>query len=128
MIAVIVLLAVVGGGAYYYIKFVRGKKQKDDDLDFYDDDGYEDGPYVNEDDDRERILPTMMRTRKRTSNGNCPPQIKLAAGSHINSIRLRSGNPGYSVFDPVPAHVDLIHCDDVFRKIVPYEIVNTKLP
>lgn len=53
VIAVIVLLAVVGGGAYYYIKFVRGKKQKDDDLDFYDDDGYEDGPYVNEDDDKE---------------------------------------------------------------------------
>ena len=53
VIAVIVLLAVVGGGAYYYIKFVRGKKQKDDDLDFYDDDGYEDGPYVNEDEDKE---------------------------------------------------------------------------
>lgn len=32
---------------------MRGKKQKDDDLDFYDDDGYEDGPYVNEDDDKE---------------------------------------------------------------------------
>ena len=42
VIAVIVLLAVVGG-----------KKQKDDDLDFYDDDGYEDGPYVNEDEDKE---------------------------------------------------------------------------
>lgn len=53
LIAVIVLLAVVGGGAYYYIKFVRGKKQKDEDLDFFDDDGYEDGPYVNEDEDKE---------------------------------------------------------------------------
>lgn len=53
VIAVIVLLAVVGGGAYYYFKFVRGRKQSDEDLDFYDDDGYEEGPYVNEDEDKE---------------------------------------------------------------------------
>lgn len=53
IIAVILLLAVAGGGAYYYFKFVRGRKQKDEDLDFYDDDGYEDGPYINEDEDSE---------------------------------------------------------------------------
>ena len=34
---------------YYYFKFVRGKKQKDEDLDFFDDEGYEEEPYVNED-------------------------------------------------------------------------------
>ena len=36
----------VGGLAFYYIKFVKGKKK--DDMDFYDDEGYEEH-YVNED-------------------------------------------------------------------------------
>ena len=39
--------------AYYYFKFVRGKKQKDEDLDFYDDEGYEEEPYINEDEQPE---------------------------------------------------------------------------
>lgn len=39
----------IGGAAYYYFKFVRGRKQKDDDLDFFDDEGYEEEPYINED-------------------------------------------------------------------------------
>ena len=39
----------IGGAAYYYFKFIRGKKQKDEDLDFYDDEGYEEEPYINED-------------------------------------------------------------------------------
>ena len=37
--------------AYYYFKFVRGKKQKDEDLDFFDDEGYEEEPYINEDEE-----------------------------------------------------------------------------
>ena len=41
----------IGGGAYYYFKFVRGKKKKDEDLDFFDDDGYEEEPYINEDEE-----------------------------------------------------------------------------
>ena len=36
----------VGGLAFYYIKFIKGKKK--DDMDFYDDEGYEEH-YVNED-------------------------------------------------------------------------------
>ena len=36
---------------HYYFKFVRGKKQKDEDLDFFDDEGYEEEPYINEDDE-----------------------------------------------------------------------------
>ena len=47
----IVALVGIGGGAYYYIKFVRGKKQKDEDLDFFDDEGYEEEPYINEDEE-----------------------------------------------------------------------------
>ena len=45
------LIAVVGigEGAYCCFKFVRGKKKKDEDLDFLDDDGYEEKPYINED-------------------------------------------------------------------------------
>ena len=39
----------IGGAAYYYFKFIRGKKQKDEDLDFFDDEGYEEEPYINED-------------------------------------------------------------------------------
>ena len=35
----------------YYFKFVRGKKQKDEDLDFFDDEGYEEDPYINEDEE-----------------------------------------------------------------------------
>lgn len=35
----------------YYFKFVRGKKKKDEDLDFFDDDGYEEEPYINEDEE-----------------------------------------------------------------------------
>ena len=47
----IIALVGIGGGAYYYIKFVRGKKQKDEDLDFFDDEGYEEEPYINEDEE-----------------------------------------------------------------------------
>mgnify|MGYP003273412098 CR=1 FL=1 len=48
-----VLIVGAGGAAYYYFKFVRGKKQKDEDLDFYDDEGYEEEPYINEDEQPE---------------------------------------------------------------------------
>ena len=53
MILVVVLIVGAGGAAYYYFKFVRGKKQKDEDLDFYDDEGYEEEPYINEDEQPE---------------------------------------------------------------------------
>lgn len=51
MIIAVVAIAGVGGAAYYYFKFVRGKKKKDDDLDFFDDEGYEEEPYINEDEE-----------------------------------------------------------------------------
>ena len=34
------------GAAYYYIKFVKGRKPKDEDMDFFDDEGYEEEPYI----------------------------------------------------------------------------------
>ena len=48
MLPVIGVIGVVavGGLAFYYIKFIKGKKK--DDMDFYDDEGYEEN-YVNED-------------------------------------------------------------------------------
>ena len=49
MIIGVIAVVGIGGAAYYYFKFVRGKKQKDEDLDFFDDEGYEEEPYVNED-------------------------------------------------------------------------------
>lgn len=49
MILAVIAIVGIGGAAYYYFKFVRGKKQKDEDLDFFDDEGYEEEPYVNED-------------------------------------------------------------------------------
>ena len=51
MIIGVVAVVGIGGAAYYYFKFVRGKKQKDEDLDFFDDEGYEEEPYVNEDEE-----------------------------------------------------------------------------
>lgn len=51
MIIGVIAVVGVGGAAYYYFKFVRGKKQKDEDMDFFDDEGYEEEPYVNEDEE-----------------------------------------------------------------------------
>ena len=48
MMIAIIAIADVGGAAYYYSKFTRGKKNKDEDLDFYDDEDYQEEPYVNE--------------------------------------------------------------------------------
>ena len=48
MMIAIIAIADVGGAAYYYFKFIRGKKNKDEDLDFYDDEDYQEEPYVNE--------------------------------------------------------------------------------
>ena len=53
MIIVIIAVVCIGGAGYYYIKFVRGKKQKDKDMDFFDDEGYEEEPYINEDEETE---------------------------------------------------------------------------
>lgn len=49
MIAFVIAFVGLGGAAYYYFKFIRGKKQKDEELDFYDDEGYEEDAYINED-------------------------------------------------------------------------------
>ena len=49
MIIGVIAVVGIGGAAYYYFKFIRGKKQKDEDLDFFDDEAYEEEPYVNED-------------------------------------------------------------------------------
>ena len=49
MIIGVIAVVGIGGAAYYYFKFVRGRKQKDEDLDFFDDEGYEEEPYINED-------------------------------------------------------------------------------
>lgn len=51
MIIGVIAVVGIGGAAYYYFKFIRGKKQKDDDLDFYDDEGYEEDAHVNEDEE-----------------------------------------------------------------------------
>lgn len=39
MIIGVIAIVGIGGAGYYYFKFVRGKKQKDEDLDFYNDVG-----------------------------------------------------------------------------------------
>ena len=52
MILVIFVLAGAAGAAYYYIKFVKGRKPKDEDMDFFDDEGYEEEPYINEDEEQ----------------------------------------------------------------------------
>ena len=49
MIIAIIAIVGVGGAAYYYFKFIRGKKNKDEALDFQDDEGYEEELYINED-------------------------------------------------------------------------------
>ena len=49
MIIGVIAVVGIGGAAYYYFKFIRGKKQKDEDMDFFDDEGYEEEPYINED-------------------------------------------------------------------------------
>ena len=51
VILVIFALAGAAGAAYYYIKFVKGRKLKDEDMDFFDDEGYEEEPYINEDEE-----------------------------------------------------------------------------
>ena len=48
MIIGVIAIVGIGGAAYYYFKFVRGKKQQDEDMDFFDDEGYEEEPYINE--------------------------------------------------------------------------------
>ena len=50
LIAVVVLIG-LGGAGYYYVRFVKGKRFKDEDMDFFDDEGYEEEPYINEDDE-----------------------------------------------------------------------------
>lgn len=50
-VLVIALVVAAAGGGYWYFKFGRNKKHDDEDLDFLDDEGYEDEPYINEDDE-----------------------------------------------------------------------------
>ena len=56
MIIGVIAVVGIGGAAYYYFKFVRGKKQKDEDLDFFDDEGYEEEPYVKRTPSRQHTL------------------------------------------------------------------------
>ena len=51
MVIGVIAVVGIGGAAYYYFKFIRGRKQKDEDLDFFDDEGYEEEPYINEDEE-----------------------------------------------------------------------------
>ena len=51
MIIGVIAVVGIGGAAYYYFKFIRGRKQKNEDLDFFDDEGYEEEPYINEDEE-----------------------------------------------------------------------------
>ena len=51
MIIAVFAIAGVAGAAYYYIKFVKGRKPKDEDMDFFDDEGYEEETYINEDEE-----------------------------------------------------------------------------
>ena len=51
VVLIVFVLAGAAGAAYYYIKFVKGRKPKDEDMDFFDDEGYEEEPYINEDDE-----------------------------------------------------------------------------
>lgn len=44
---IFVVIAAAGGIGFYYLKFIKGRKKED--MDFYDDEGYEE-KYVNEDD------------------------------------------------------------------------------
>lgn len=48
-ILIVVLVVAAAGGGYWYFKFGRNRKPKDEDMDFYDDEGYEEDPYLNED-------------------------------------------------------------------------------
>ena len=71
MMIAIIAIAGVGGAAYYYFKFIRGKKNKDEDLDFYDDEDYQEEPYVNEDTEPEFAeddsnIPQSRKTRIKT--------------------------------------------------------------
>lgn len=52
LIIALVAAAAIAGGVYYYIRVVKGKRSKDSDTEFFDDDGYED-EYINEDNDNE---------------------------------------------------------------------------
>lgn len=49
-VLIIVLVVAAAGGGYWYFKFGRNRKPGDDDMDFFDDEGYEEEPYINEDD------------------------------------------------------------------------------
>ena len=71
MMIAIIAIAGVGGAAYYYFKFIRGKKNKDEGLVFYDDEDYQEEPYVNEDTEPEFAeddsnIPQSRKTRIKT--------------------------------------------------------------
>lgn len=99
MIIVIIAVAGIGGAGYYYIKYVRGKKQKDEDMDFFDDEGYEEEPYINEDEEpqmkikRLRLITLYIPLRgpkssqKRTS---MPSSCAMRKGSRVPRRFTRS--------------------------------------
>lgn len=95
MILVIFVLAGAAGAAYYYIKFVKGRKPKDEDMDFFDDEGYEEEPYINEDDE-----PQMYPV----SNDNKVPSVPIplmllsATGNRPFKATSRNRMERYSSF------------------------------
>ena len=60
------------------------------------------------------------------SKSKFSPEIKIHASTASIPFVCGQKIPDISVLDSVPAHVDLVHRDDVFRIIVPYVVVNAK--
>lgn len=74
MIIGVIAIVGIGGADYYYFKFVRGKKQKDEGLDFYDDVGYEEEPYINEDAEPDIAADEETEGEEDEATKNCPSQ------------------------------------------------------
>lgn len=73
---------------------MRGKKKKDEDLDFFDDDGYEEEPYINE--DQEPDIAEDDETQDE-EQGKSPSQpSKTVTGIFFSSTRPSKGNRGCS--------------------------------
>lgn len=51
-VLIVVLVVAAAGGGYWYFKFGRNRKPRDEVMDFFDDEGYEEEPYINEDEGR----------------------------------------------------------------------------
>ena len=85
MILVIFALAGAAGAAYYYIKFVKGRKLKDEDMDFFDYEGYEEEPvsYTH--------LDVYKRQPMHSANWGLPKSGSFAGYGNGGSIVVREG-------------------------------------